>query len=150
MVSCVHFNPDPVRLRKSIDVMSRQVTIRPSSHTFTCSEGDTVLAAALREGFTLPYGCRNGACGACKGKILEGSVDYGNPQPYVLAEFEKKAGLALFCQAKPLTDLLIEAREIRGVGHLDIRKLPCSEQQRPRRAPDVLFLKPKLPADQLL
>ena len=79
--------------------MSRQVTIKPSNHIFTVGDGETVLAAALREGFTLPYGCRNGACGACKGKILEGSVDYGNPQPHVLAEFEKKAGLALFCQA---------------------------------------------------
>ena len=92
--------------------MSCQVTIKPSTHTFTCGDGETVLAAALQAGFTLPYGCRNGACGACKGKILEGSVDYGNPQPYVLTEFEKKAGLALFCQAKPLTDLVIEAREI--------------------------------------
>ena len=85
--------------------MSRQVTIKPSNHTFTCGDDETVLAAALRASFTLPYGCRNGACGTCKGKILEGSVDYGNPQPYVLAEFERKAGLALFCQARPLTDL---------------------------------------------
>ena len=70
--------------------MSHQVTIKPSNHVFTCGDDETVLAAALREGFTLPYGCRIGACGACKGKILEGSVNYGNPQPYVLAEFEKK------------------------------------------------------------
>ena len=89
--------------------MPHQVTIKPSNHVVTVGEGETVLAAALREGITLPYGCRNGACGACKGKILEGQVDYGNPQPHVLADFEKKAGLALFCQAKPLTDLVIEA-----------------------------------------
>ena len=130
--------------------MSHQVTIKPSNHVFTCNEGETVLAAALREGFTLPYGCRNGACGACKGKILEGNVDYGNPQPYVLAEFEKNAGLALFCQARPLTDLVIEAREIRGVGQLDIRKLPCRVQEMQRVAPDVIVLKLKLPANERL
>ena len=130
--------------------MSRQVTINPSNHTFTCGEGETVLAAALRAGYTLPYGCRNGACGACKGKILEGSVDYGNPQPYVLAELEKKAGLALFCQATPLTDLVIEAREIRGVGQLDIRKLPCRVQEMHRVAADVIVLKLKLPANERL
>ncbi|NBT75717.1 MAG: hypothetical protein EBT15_07080, partial [Betaproteobacteria bacterium] len=26
---------------------------------------------------TLPYGCRDGACGACKGSVLAGSVDHG-------------------------------------------------------------------------
>ena len=130
--------------------MSRKVTIKPSDHTFTCDEGETLLTAALREGFILPYGCRNGACGACKGRILEGEVDYGNPQPYVLPEFEKKNGLALFCQARPLTELVIEAREIRGVGQLDIRKLPCRVQEMHRAAPDVIVLKLKLPANERL
>ncbi|MEX0959137.1 MAG: CDP-6-deoxy-delta-3,4-glucoseen reductase [Burkholderiales bacterium] len=130
--------------------MSHKVTIKPSNHTFTVEDGETVLAAAQREGYTLPYGCRNGACGTCKGKILEGSVDYGNPQPYVLAEFEKKAGLALFCQARPLSDLVIEAREIAGVGQLEIRKLPCRVQSLVRAAPDVMVLKLKLPANERL
>ncbi|MEO8003415.1 MAG: CDP-6-deoxy-delta-3,4-glucoseen reductase [Betaproteobacteria bacterium] len=130
--------------------MSRKVTIKPSDHTFTCEEGETLLTAALREGFILPYGCRNGACGACKGRILEGEVDYGNPQPYVLPDFEKKNGLALFCQARPLTELVIEAREIRGVGQLDIRKLPCRVQEMHRAAPDVIVLKLKLPANERL
>ena len=130
--------------------MPRQVTIKPSNHVFTVGEGETVLAAAVREGFTLPYGCRNGACGACKGKILEGGVDYGNPQPHVLADFEKKAGLALFCQAKPLTDLVIEAREISGVGQLEIRKLPCRVQEMRKVAPDVIVLRLKLPANERL
>lgn len=130
--------------------MPHQVTIKPSDHAFTVGDGETVLAAALREGFTLPYGCRNGACGSCKGKILEGKVDYGNPQPHVLADFEKKAGLALFCQARPLTDLVIEAREISGVGQLVIRKLPCRVQEMRKLAPDVIVLRLKLPANERL
>src|SRR5690606_25574438 len=60
--------------------MSFTVTIRPSGHRFTVDEDDTVLAAALREGLNLPYGCRNGACGSCKGKLLAGRVDYGRYQ----------------------------------------------------------------------
>ncbi|HEX4986701.1 MAG TPA: CDP-6-deoxy-delta-3,4-glucoseen reductase [Burkholderiales bacterium] len=130
--------------------MSHKVTIKPSDHVFACDAGETILAAALREGIVLPYGCRNGACGACKGRILEGSVDYGHPQPYVLAEFEKKNGFALFCQATPLSDLAIEAREIRGVGQLNIRKLPCRVQEIRRVAPDVAILKLKLPANERL
>jgi CDP-4-dehydro-6-deoxyglucose reductase len=130
--------------------MSHQVTIKPSNHAFAAGEGETVLGAALREGITLPYGCRNGACGSCKGRILEGTVDYGNSQPHVLADFEKKAGLALFCQARPLSDLVIEAREISGVGELQIRKLPCRVQEIRKVAPDVVVLKLKLPANERL
>jgi CDP-4-dehydro-6-deoxyglucose reductase len=130
--------------------MSHQITIKPSNHAFTAGDDETVLGAALREGITLPYGCRNGACGSCKGRVLEGSVDYGHAQPYVLPDFERKAGLALFCQARPLSDLVIEAREISGVGELQIRKLPCRVQEMRRVAPDVMVLKLKLPANERL
>jgi CDP-4-dehydro-6-deoxyglucose reductase len=130
--------------------MPFQVTIKPTNHSFSVGDDETVLAAALREGYVLPYGCRNGACGACKGKILEGEVDYGNAQPYVLAEFEKKAGFALFCQAKPKTDLVIEANEIKGVGQLEIRKMPCRVQELQRVADDVIAMKLKLPANERL
>ncbi len=130
--------------------MPFQVTIKPSDHVFTVDDGESVLTAALRAGYVLPYGCRNGACGACKGKILDGTVDYGNIQPYVLAEFEKKAGLALFCQAAPRSDLVIEAREISGVGQLEVRKLPCRVQQMQLAAHDVMILKLKLPANERL
>lgn len=130
--------------------MSFKVTIKPTNHSFEVGDGESVLAAALREGYVLPYGCRNGACGACKGKILEGEVDYGAAQPYVLAEFEKKAGLALFCQATPKTDLVIEAHEIKGVGQIEIRKMPCRVQALERAAADVMILKLKLPASERL
>lgn len=130
--------------------MPFQVTIKPSGHTFTADDKETVLAGALREGHVLPYGCRNGACGTCKGKIIEGSVDYGNPQPSVLVEFEKKAGYALFCQATPTSDLIIEAREIGGVGDLEVRRLPCRVQHIQKAAEDVVVLKLKLPANECL
>ena len=57
--------------------MPHQITIKPSDHSFACADGDTVLAAAMAADLMLPYGCRNGACGTCKGKILDGRVDYG-------------------------------------------------------------------------
>lgn len=130
--------------------MPFQVKIKPSDHTFIAGDNETVLAGALREGYVLPYGCRNGACGACKGKIIEGTVDYGHPQPSVLAEFEKKAGYALFCQATPTSDLIIEAREISGVGELEVRRLPCRVQRLQKVAEDVVVLKLKLPANERL
>ncbi len=86
--------------------MTFEITIKPSEHSVPCDDGETVLAAAMRADLMLPYGCRNGACGTCKGKILSGQVDYGTHQASTLTAEEKRMGLALFCCAKPLTDLV--------------------------------------------
>src|SRR5262249_18394502 len=87
--------------------MPCQVTIKPSNHQYTAEDGETILDAALREGYNIPYGCRDGACGSCKGKLLEGRVDYGSHQESTLTDAEKKNGYALFCQARPLSDVTI-------------------------------------------
>jgi CDP-4-dehydro-6-deoxyglucose reductase, E3 len=130
--------------------MSHQISIRPSGHTYTAQEGETVLESALREGFPLPYGCRNGACGSCKGKILDGTVDYGAYQESTLSEEEKQAGMALFCCAMPLTDLTIECREIGAIKDIQVKTLPCRVQQLEKVAHDVVVLKLKLPANERL
>jgi CDP-4-dehydro-6-deoxyglucose reductase len=130
--------------------MSHQITIKPSNHVFTVDEDETILEAALREGFVIAYGCRNGACGTCKGKVLAGEVDYGTYQEHALPDAEKKLGLALFCQARPLSDLAIECREIGAAKDIQIRILPCRVQKMDRLAPDVIALHLKLPANERL
>ena len=128
--------------------MAHKVTIQPSGNTFTTEENETILSAAMRSGYTLPYGCRNGACAACKGKIIEGTVDHGNPQSSALVDFEKRDGLALFCQATPLSDLVIEAREIETTGDIEVRRLPSRVQSILRVSDDIVILKLKLPANE--
>jgi CDP-4-dehydro-6-deoxyglucose reductase len=131
--------------------MPHRITIKPSNHTFeTRDDDDTVLEAALREGFVIAYGCRNGACGTCKGKVLEGTLDYGTYQEGTLTEAEKQQGFALFCQAKPITDLVIECREISAVKDIQVRTLPCRVQKMDRLAPDVMRIQLKLPANERL
>jgi len=130
--------------------MPHRVTIKPSDHVFTVDEGETVLDAALRGGIIIAYGCRNGACGSCKGKLLEGSVDYGHYQEHALPDAERQAGLALFCQARPLSDLVISTREVGGVSGIEIRKLPVRVHKMERLAPDVMGLQLKLPANDRL
>jgi CDP-4-dehydro-6-deoxyglucose reductase len=76
--------------------MSYQVTIKPSGHTYSVANEETVLNAAIDAGFNLPYGCRNGACGACKGKVIEGQVEYLEYQNTALSSAEIEAGMALF------------------------------------------------------
>jgi len=126
--------------------MSQQITIRPSGHTFHTHDGETVLEAALREGFILPYGCRNGACGSCKGKVIEGSVNHGKSQDVALPASERALGMALFCQAMPDSDLVIECREIGAVKDIPVKILPCRVQTVELVAPDVMRIRLRLPA----
>jgi CDP-4-dehydro-6-deoxyglucose reductase len=128
----------------------RKVKVQPSGHEFSVEEGESVLTAALRQHLVLPYGCRNGACGSCKGKIVEGEVDYGVYQKKALTEADKAQGKALFCQAKPVSDLVIEARTIGAAKDIPIRTLPCRVQKMERLADDVMVLYLKLPANERL
>ena len=129
--------------------MSR-VTLQKSGHTFEVADGDTILAAAMAAGFTLPYGCRNGACGSCKARVVEGRVEHGNHQPYTLTPGEKEAGLALLCCARPLGDVVVDAREIGGAGEIPVKKLPCRVESIHKPAPDVAVLRLRLPANERL
>jgi ferredoxin len=55
--------------------MTFQVTVTPSGRQFSCDADETVINAALRAGIILPYGCKNGACGSCKGKAEHWSLN---------------------------------------------------------------------------
>ena len=128
--------------------MSFQITIQPSGHTFTPEADETILEAALREGYTLPYGGRKGACGSCKGKIISGTVDYGDHQDTTLTDEEKAAGLALFCCATPLSELVIECREVGASKDIQIKTMPCRVQTLSKVSDDVAVLSLKLPASE--
>lgn len=130
--------------------MSHQIIIQPSGHVLKLESGETILEAALREGFSLPYGCRNGSCGICKGKIIQGTVDYGRYNEETLTEEEKQAGKALFCCASPLSDLVIECHEIGAIKDIEIKTLPCRVHKLELVAPDVMIISLKLPTNQRL
>ena len=117
-----------------------EINTVPCGHRLTAREGETVLEAALRQGVNLPYVCRDGACGVCKGKILKGTVDYGTYQEGVLTEAEKTEGKALFCCAKPLSDLDIECHEVDKSRQFPIKTLSFRVQKMEQAAPDVMLL----------
>lgn len=128
--------------------MPFQITIHPSGHQYTVEADETVLEGALREGYTLPYGCRNGACGSCKGKLVSGAVDYGDHQDTTLTDEEKAQGLALFCCATALSDLVIECREVGAAKDIQIRTVPCRVQKLEKVSHDVAVLSLKLPSSE--
>ena len=128
--------------------MTFQVTIQPSGHQFPIDADETILEAALKHGFTLPYSCRDGVCGACKGKVLQGQVEYGDG--VALTEVEKAVGMALFCCSKPRSNLVIESHEVSAIKDIQIKTMPCRVHSMEKPAADVMVLKLKLPAGERL
>ncbi|MBI1887324.1 MAG: cytochrome b N-terminal domain-containing protein [Nitrosomonadales bacterium] len=117
-----------------------EINTVPCGHRLIAREGETVLEAGLRQGLNLPYVCRDGACGVCKGRILKGTVDYGTYQEGVLTEAEKAEGKALFCCAKPLSDLDIECHEVDKSRQFPIKIMQFRVQKMEQAAPDVMLL----------
>jgi CDP-4-dehydro-6-deoxyglucose reductase len=127
-----------------------RVTIERSQRTFDVQEGETVLDGALRNGILLPYSCRSGSCGTCKGNVRAGDVDFGSYEEKALSADERAAGKALFCQARPSSDLVIDAREVMAPADIEIKTLPCRVVKMERVAHDVMALSLKLPQHERL
>lgn len=130
--------------------MGFKVTVRPSGREFTVEGDETILAAALRSGVGLPYGCKNGACGTCKAKGLEGEWVQGPHSTSALSVEEEARRALLVCSSRPKTDVVIEARELTGFGDIPIRKMPCRIARIEQAAPDVAIVTLQLPANERL
>jgi CDP-4-dehydro-6-deoxyglucose reductase len=125
--------------------MGFKVTLQPSGHGFEVPDGTNILQAGIDAGRMMPYSCRIGMCRTCRGTILEGEVDYGNVHSQYLPDSDKAKGYALLCQAKPLSDLVIEVREVQGVRP---RMIPCRVERLEKPAPDVAMLGLRLPMNE--
>ncbi|KXB31107.1 CDP-6-deoxy-delta-3,4-glucoseen reductase [Dechloromonas denitrificans] len=130
--------------------MSHQITVQPSGRQFAAESDETILDAALRHGLTMPYGCKDGACGACKGKVLSGSIDHGKAQPHALKDDEKAAGMALFCCARAESDLTLECRQLASASDIPVKTLPSRIEKLEKLAPDVIEMHLRLPASERL
>ncbi|MDD2926752.1 CDP-6-deoxy-delta-3,4-glucoseen reductase [Rhodoferax sp.] len=126
-----------------------QVSVEPSQRTFDVAAGETILAAGIRQGITLPYGCKDGACGSCKCKKLSGSVTHGPHQNKALSEAEEAQGLVLTCCATANSDVVLESRQVTAEGAYPIRKLPTRVSQMERLSPDVMRLMLQMPAGEV-
>ncbi|MEW9898813.1 CDP-6-deoxy-delta-3,4-glucoseen reductase [Chitinivorax sp. PXF-14] len=130
--------------------MSFKVTVKPSGHEFVVNEGETILEAALRESVMLPYGCRNGACGACKGRVLDGRVSHTSYAESSLTAAELASGISLLCSARPETDVVIESKEIGAIKDIQVKNLPCRVEKIEKVSHNVAVLYLKLPVNERL
>ena len=127
--------------------MTFTITVQPSGRTFQAEPDEPILSAAIRQGIGLPYGCRDGACGSCKCRLLEGRVALGTHQTKALNAEEERAGLTLTCCSLAQSDLVLQARTVPGAGEFPVRKMPCRVISINKPAPDVAVLQMQLPAN---
>jgi len=129
--------------------MAYQITLQGSGQQYTAKAYETILESAINAGVNLPYGCKNGACGSCKGSVVSGEVDYGDYSASALSDDEKEAGKVLFCCARPLTDLTLDCREIQA-DLTPARILPARVEKKVQLCDDVMALFLKLPSSERL
>ncbi len=124
------------------------ISVKPSERTFMAGATETILAAAIRQGVGMPYGCKDGACGSCKCKKLSGSVVHGPHQSKALSDEEEAAGLILTCCGVAQSDLVLESRQVTLADAFAIKKMPTRVSDMERKSPDVMVLRLQLPASE--
>lgn len=129
---------------------SFQVTVQPSGRSFGVDAGETILAAAIRQGIGLPYGCKDGACGSCKCKKLEGRVQHRSHQSKALNAEEEANGYVLTCSAIPQADVVLESRQVTDESAFPVRKMPARVQALEKKSHDVMLLRMQLPANDVM
>lgn len=121
--------------------MNHQVTIADSGIGFPCADDETVLDAAERAGYALPYSCRKGVCSSCVGHLGAGRAHVRGHGP---AEGPTD-GIPL-CQTRPRTDLEITPRRITRKGAVTRTIHTVRVHRISWPADDVAALQLRLPA----
>ncbi|MEA2278524.1 MAG: propane monooxygenase reductase component [Solirubrobacteraceae bacterium] len=119
------------------------VTLEPIEEEFECGDDETVLEAALRNGYNLVHGCREGRCTACKSYLAEGYVDLKPYSTFALSESEEEEGFTLLCRAMPESDLVIELLHYDPDGYRlenPVRELQARVQELAPLTHDVMLL----------
>lgn len=129
--------------------MSFNITVQPSGRTFVAHEDEALLAAAIRQGIGLPYGCKDGACGSCKCKKLEGTITQGAHQLKALSAEEAEQGFILTCCATALSDVVIESRQVTDESAFPVKKMPVRVNSLSQVTQDVMLMRLQLPASDV-
>lgn len=131
----------------NVSAVSFSISVQPSGIQFEAQAQESLLAAGIRQGIGLPYGCKDGACGSCKCKLVSGKVQHSNFQRKALSEDEEARGFVLTCSARPLSDITLESRQVTPAGALPLKKMPTRVSSLVRKSQDVILMHLQLPAN---
>jgi NAD(P)H-flavin reductase/ferredoxin len=119
--------------------VSHTIRIADRDIAFACEPGETILDAAERAGFTIPYSCRKGVCSSCAGVLAAGRAVIGRS-----GHIEGPAEAVRFCQARPCGDVEIIPVSIASA-RSSRKRLAATVHRIGRPAGDISVLSLRLP-----
>jgi propane monooxygenase reductase subunit len=84
------------------------VRLEPVGIEMEIEEGETVLNAAFRQGVSLMHGCKEGQCGSCKSRLIEGDVELLKYSTFALPDYERETEHILLCRTHVFSDISVE------------------------------------------
>src|SRR5436305_6322318 len=124
--------------------MTFQVAVQNTEFHFPCEPNESVLDAAQRAGLEIPFSCRKGVCGTCKGRIISGEARAFAGD--ALGAAERAAGQVRFWNARPRSDLVIAPRSISKADPFARKTVEARVFRLQRLADDVMLLHLRFPA----
>lgn len=90
------------------DVVVHKVRFEPVGIEMEVEEGETVLDAAFRQGISLMHGCKEGQCGSCKSRLVDGDIELLKYSTFALPDYESETGHVLLCRTHVYSDISVE------------------------------------------
>ena len=90
------------------DAQVHKVRFEPVGIEMEIEEGETVLNAAFRQGISLMHGCKEGQCGSCKSKLVDGDIELLKYSTFALPDYESETGHVLLCRTHAYSDVSFE------------------------------------------
>ncbi|TAL93221.1 MAG: CDP-6-deoxy-delta-3,4-glucoseen reductase [Paraburkholderia sp.] len=125
---------------------SYPVTFEPLGRTLEVRRGETILSAALANGYPLAHSCKNGVCGSCKANVTKGVIDHGGNVCSGISGKERSEGFVLLCQAKPASAVTVICKVVDAIEGVPVRRVACRVHELERLADDVMRIRLKTPA----
>ncbi|WP_420223277.1 2Fe-2S iron-sulfur cluster-binding protein [Pigmentiphaga litoralis] len=123
------------------------MTIQPSGRQFNAAPGQTLLQAALDAGVNLPFSCRAGHCGVCRGRVVQGDVQLDAFTPG-LSDPQRADGHVLLCRTHAAADhIVIDIRETASA-LTPPKTIPCRVKSVEQRSDTVAIVKLRLPMNE--
>lgn len=121
--------------------MTYRVTVSASDASFACDEGESVLDAAERAGYAIPYSCRKGVCSTCEGGLRSGRANVRGH-----GSVSGPVDGVLLCQARPTSDVEIAPKRIERRERPIRRTLSATVFRTAEPAPDVTIVQLRFPS----
>ena len=102
-----------------------QITLTPSQTQFEASADETILEAALRQGYNLPNACQSGMCGTCIAQVVSGEVQMGEYDDCALTDEDAAAGMVLLCACHAQSDVVLDLPAYEGAKAIAPRTMPA-------------------------